>query len=148
MHLLLLSVIFIYYLLYTYFNKILIYLLFLLLLILLFCTFLILCSEANICYHIIILLFSFSRKLQASGLQLYWKETSGRVFSCEFCEIYKNILFTEHFRTTALTHFFQSLPVLSKAVARKSSQTPKLCLYFIFWIVCINYKLPEAVIEC
>ena len=29
------------------------------------------------------------------------KETLAQVFSCEFCEISKNTLFTEHLRTTA-----------------------------------------------
>ena len=40
-------------------------------------------------------------KLQASGLQLYQKETLVQVFSHEFCEISKNTFFTEHLRTTA-----------------------------------------------
>ena len=30
----------------------------------------------------------------ASGLQIYKKETRGQVFSCEFCEIFKNIFLT------------------------------------------------------
>ena len=29
------------------------------------------------------------------------KETLAQVFSCEFCEIFKNTFFTEHFRETA-----------------------------------------------
>ena len=29
------------------------------------------------------------------------KETLAQVFSCEFCEIFKNTIFTEHLRTTA-----------------------------------------------
>ena len=29
------------------------------------------------------------------------KETLAQVFFCEFCEIFKNIFFTEHLRTTA-----------------------------------------------
>ena len=29
------------------------------------------------------------------------KETLAQVFSCEFCEIFKNTFFTEHLRTTA-----------------------------------------------
>ena len=35
----------------------------------------------------------------ASGLQLYQKETLAQVFSCEFCEIFKN------------TSFYRSPPV-------------------------------------
>ena len=33
--------------------------------------------------------------------QLYLKRDSGIVVSCEFCEIFKNIIFREHLRTTA-----------------------------------------------
>ena len=29
------------------------------------------------------------------------KETLGQMFSCEFCEFFKNIVFTEHLWTTA-----------------------------------------------
>ena len=32
------------------------------------------------------------------------KETLAQVFSCEFCEIYKNTLFTEHLWTTAFAN--------------------------------------------
>ena len=32
------------------------------------------------------------------------KETLAQVFSCEFCEIFKNTYFTEHLRTTAFVH--------------------------------------------
>ena len=35
------------------------------------------------------------------ALQLYWKGTPTQVFSCEFCEIFKNTYFEEHLRTTA-----------------------------------------------
>ena len=41
---------------------------------------------------------SFLIKLQTSGLQLYHKKkTLALVFSCEFCEVFKNALFIEHF---------------------------------------------------
>ena len=33
---------------------------------------------------------AFLIKLQASGLQLYLKKTLVHVFSCKFCEIFKN----------------------------------------------------------
>ena len=39
----------------------------------------------------------------ALGLQLYYKETSIRVFSCEIFEIFKNTYFEEHLQTTAST---------------------------------------------
>ena len=43
----------------------------------------------------------FLIKLQASDLQLYGKETLAQVFSCEFCEIFKNTFFTGHLWATA-----------------------------------------------
>ena len=36
----------------------------------------------------------------SSGLQLYSKETPTQVFSCEICEIFKNIYLAEHLWTT------------------------------------------------
>ena len=34
-------------------------------------------------------------------IKLYaWQETLALVFSCEFCEIFKNTVFREHFRVT------------------------------------------------
>ena len=41
----------------------------------------------------------FTGKL--SGLQLYQKETSTQVFSCEICKNFKNTYFVEHLWTTA-----------------------------------------------
>ena len=35
----------------------------------------------------------FSKKIQAGGLQLYYKETPLLVFFCKFCEIFKNTYF-------------------------------------------------------
>ena len=35
----------------------------------------------------------FLIKLQAWGLQLYWKETLTQVFSCEFCELFNDTFF-------------------------------------------------------
>ena len=37
----------------------------------------------------------------SSGPQLYLKETPTQVFSCEYCEIFKNTYFGEHLRTPA-----------------------------------------------
>ena len=53
-------------------------------------------SQENTCARL-----SFLIKLQAWSLLLYWKETLTQVFSCQFCEISKNIFFTEHVWTTA-----------------------------------------------
>ena len=38
----------------------------------------------------------FLLKLQGSALQLHLKKTLAQMFSCEFCEIFKNTFFTEH----------------------------------------------------
>ena len=43
----------------------------------------------------------FLIKLQASTCNFIKKQTLTQAFSCEFCEIFKNILFVEHFRVTA-----------------------------------------------
>ena len=52
-------------------------------------------SQENTCAGVY-----FSITLQASGLQLYLKETLAKVFSIEFCEIFKNIYF---YRTPLVT---------------------------------------------
>ena len=41
----------------------------------------------------------FLTKFQVSGLQ-FAKNTPAQEFFCEFCEIFRNIFFTEHLRTT------------------------------------------------
>ena len=43
----------------------------------------------------------FNIKLQAEACIFIKKETLAQVFSCEFCEISKNIFFTEHLGATA-----------------------------------------------
>ena len=43
----------------------------------------------------------FFNKVQASGLQLYWKETLSKVFPCQFCDIFKNTFFTEYIQMIA-----------------------------------------------
>ena len=62
---------------------------------------------------------SFLMKLQASGLQLYYKEALAQVFSCKFCEISKNTFFTEHLPMTATVYatcwrnpLLTSIPIL------------------------------------
>ena len=44
---------------------------------------------------------SFLVKVQARGLQIYYKRDSGTGVFCEFCGISKNTFFTEHLRMTA-----------------------------------------------
>ena len=41
-----------------------------------------------------------------SNVNFIKKETLTQAFSCEFCEIFKNILFTKHLQTTAPNLFF------------------------------------------
>ena len=53
-------------------------------------------SQENNCTRV-----SFSIKLQASTFNFIKKETLARVFSCEFCEIFKSTYFIEHLRKTA-----------------------------------------------
>ena len=38
---------------------------------------------------------SFQVKMQAEGLQIYRKRDPAQVFSCEFCEMFKNSYFVE-----------------------------------------------------
>ena len=44
---------------------------------------------------------SFLIYLQASGLNLYKKETPIKVLACEICELFRNDFFTEHLWATA-----------------------------------------------
>ena len=53
-------------------------------------------SQENTCARA-----SFLINSQAWALQLYLKKTLAHAFSCEFCEISKNILFIEHLWMTA-----------------------------------------------
>ena len=53
-------------------------------------------SQENTCFRVF---FNKVVGLQALRLQLYQKETRVQVFSCEFCEISKNIEFEEHLET-------------------------------------------------
>ena len=43
----------------------------------------------------------FFNKVADEACNFIKKETLAQVFSCEFCEIFENIFFTEHLRTTA-----------------------------------------------
>ena len=45
-------------------------------------------SQENTCARV-----SFLIKLQSGGLQIYQKEILKQVYSCEFCEIFKNTFF-------------------------------------------------------
>ena len=53
-------------------------------------------SQENTCTRVLFLI-----KLQAEACNFIKKETLAQVFSCEFCEIFKNTFFTGHLRATA-----------------------------------------------
>ena len=59
----------------------------------------------NFLYHFLQSLkkCSWERASLRNSLQHYQKETLAQVFSCEFCEIFKNTFLKEHLRTTAST---------------------------------------------
>ena len=43
---------------------------------------------------------------KVAGLITVKKETLAQVFSCEFCEIFKDTFFTQHLRTSASAQIF------------------------------------------
>ena len=49
----------------------------------------------------------FLKSCRPSGLQLYLKETPAQVFSCEYCQIFKNTYFEEPLRTALFTSLNQ-----------------------------------------
>ena len=51
----------------------------------------------------------FFNKVVGLSLQLYWKRDSGTDVFCEFCEIARNIFFTEHLWATASVRCSNSL---------------------------------------
>ena len=53
-------------------------------------------SQENTCARVYFLM-----KLQTQACKFIEKEALAQLLSCEFCEIFNNILFTEHLRTTA-----------------------------------------------
>ena len=55
-------------------------------------------SQENTCARV-----SFWIKLQTSSCNFIKKETLTQVFSCTFCEIFKNTFFTEYLRVTTST---------------------------------------------
>ena len=76
--------------------------------------------------HLCLTLFLI--KLQPSDLQVFKKETPTQVFSREFCEIFRDTIFTEHLRTTAseirrvsfvrISFFSLDKPVLANTIPR------------------------------
>ena len=54
------------------------------------------------------LFFNKVAGLRPQACNFIRKETLAQIFSCEFCEIFKNTFFTEHLRTTASTISWKS----------------------------------------
>ena len=61
------------------------------------------------------------------------KETLTRVFSCEFCEIFKNTFFTEHLWTTASKH--QISTRVNQKKTKSSRNDYVMCTCFKFWLM-------------
>ena len=56
------------------------------------------------------MLESLFNEVAASGLELYQRETPTKVFTCEYCEIFKNsFFFTEHPSGCFCKDFFQGI---------------------------------------
>ena len=85
--------------------------------------------------------------MQASGLQFYSKRNSAQLLSCEFCEIFKNIFFTEHLTTASELKKQSFGDVLSKDVLKNfATFTEKhLCGNFFFIKIALgSLKLSET----
>ena len=52
---------------------------------------------------------------KVAGLQLYYKQTPTKVFSCEICGFFKNTYFEEHLRTTSSKHRSSFLEVFCRS---------------------------------
>ena len=72
---------------------------------------------------------SFLIKLQASICNFIKKETPTHVFSCEFCELFKNTYFIEHIRVTA----FEAWSMKKKTHTHIEGLWLKFQSYFVYW---------------
>ena len=73
---------------------------------------------------------SSSSNLENKGsMQLYLKKTLAHVFSCEFCEIFKSTIFTEHLWAvlSALNNLRGNIETLS---LRSKNQTNRFKIHF------------------
>ena len=81
-------------------------------------------------------------KLQGESLQHYWKKTPAQVFSCEFCEIFRNIYFEEHLWMASFVltkrrrklNWISDTELLANAVSPKSlaALSNLICSEFLF----------------
>ena len=64
------------------------------------------------------------------------KETLAQVFSCEFYEIFKNALFTEHLWATASDFFISASNNYDDTYAQSAKSVCTVC--FIYWLIHFN----------
>ena len=73
-------------------------------------------SQENTCARVCFLI-----KLQASACNFIKKETPPQVFSCEFCEVFRNIFFTEHLRRLLSEYLRRDYSLIGHSPNFKSS---------------------------
>ena len=93
-------------------------------------------QEENLCQNL------FFNKVAGLKSATLLKTTLAQVFSCEFCEIFKNIFFTEHFWTTAclsktlLKYLMKKRPInkIWNSLLKKSMSLPMIYHHLQFFI--------------
>ena len=75
------------------------------------------------------------------------KESLAHVFSCQFCEIFKNIFFTEHLWTTASKLMIEKLIMedISYIFRYKKNWKHLLVVLWVFWKSC---QISESLMCC
>ena len=82
------------------------------------------------------------------GLQFLEKETPTQLFSSEFCEMFKNTLFTEHFRTTA-SGYRNNMPRGFKTKCEKNESNDILITYlYILMASTCNTSIHQTTSAC
>ena len=88
-------------------------------------------SQENTCAKI-----SLLKSCRFQDCNFIKKEPLAQVFSCEFCEMFKNIFFTEHLRTTASVKWKQQI------IGRdKLSTAVKFTISYLFLAVSTMYVI-------
>ena len=80
------------------------------------------------------------------GLQFLEKETPTQLFSSEFCEMFKNTLFTEHFRTTA-SGYRNNMPRGFKTKCEKNESNDILITY-LYLASAFNTSIHQTTSAC
>ena len=82
------------------------------------------------------------------GLQFLEKETPTQLFSSEFCEMFKNTLFTEHFRTTA-SGYRNNMPRGFKTKCKKNESSDILITYlYILMASTCDTSIHQTTLAC